>query len=309
MTDKLILKFKSMNREKQKTGEAKGGLFELTVKAVIVRDEKDVLILQRSKDSIIFPGKYDLPGGSVENGETLQEAMQREIEEETGLEVELGPILYAFDFQKEGKEKEESGHGKGIRFIAYYKSGEVKLNDENETFVWLDIDEAIKKLSDEGYERDKKTALMKAKEYLEKQKPLDGWKRCQADFENYKKRQAENQKDFLRYASESMALEIIPVLDNFHVSTEHIPEEQKDSAWVVGIMHIQKQLEKVLEEAGIREIEIKEGDEFDPTKHEAISDNNQEAKNGEQKNKIAKIISKGYQIGEKVIRPARVIVE
>jgi molecular chaperone GrpE len=297
-----------MQKEKQEISEVKGGLFEMTVKAVIVRDEKDVLLLQRAKDSNVFPGKYDLPGGSVENGETLQEAMHREIAEETGLEVEVGPILYAFDFQKDGKEKNEIGHGKGIRFIAFYKSGEVKLNDENETFVWLGIEEAIVKLSDEGYERDKKTALIKAQEYLEKQKPLDGWKRCQADFENYKKRQAENQKDFLRYASESMALEIIPVLDNFHVSTEHVPAEQKDSAWVVGIMHIQKQLEKVLADAGIEEMEIKEGDAFDPAKHEAISGNDQKETKESKENKIAKIISRGYRIGEKVIRPARVIV-
>ena len=282
----------------------------MTVKAVIIRDGKDVLLLKRSKDSVIFPGKYDLPGGSVENGETLQEAMLREIEEETGLEVEIGPILYAFDFRKDGKEKDDIGHGKGIRFVALYKSGEVKLNDENETFEWADIDEAIAKLSDKGYERDKKTSIIKAKEYLANTNSLDRLKRCQADFENYKKRQAENQKNFIQYASENIVSEIIPVLDNFHVSTEHIPEDQKNSPWVVGIMHIQKQLEKVLTDNGVEEIAVKVGDKFDPKIHEAIQSNSQGTKNKEQKSEeiISKIVLRGYKIGDRIVRPARVIV-
>jgi molecular chaperone GrpE len=309
-----------MDKEKQKIGEPKGGLFEMTVKAVIVRDEKDVLLLKRSKDSVIFPGKYDLPGGSVENGETLQEAMLREIEEETGIQVEIGPILYAFDFMKDGKEKDDIGHGKGVRFIAFYKSGEVKLNEENETFQWMDIDEAIAKLSDKGYERDKKTAVTKAKEYLAETNSMDRLKRCQADFENYKKRQAENQRNFIQYASENIIAEIIPVLDNFHVSTEHIPENQKDGPWVVGIMHIQKQLEKVLTDNGVEEIKVKVGDKFDPRVHESIGDSSQstvqsseqEEKNHEPKTKnqelIKKIVLRGYKIGDRIVRPAKVVV-
>ncbi len=293
----------------EKISEPKGGLFEMTVKAVIIRDGKDVLLLKRSKDSVIFPGKYDLPGGSVENGETLQEAILREIEEETGLQVEVGPILYAFDFMKDGKEKDDIGHGKGIRFVAFHKSGEVKLNDENDTFEWADIDEAIKKLDDKGYERDKRTAVLKTKEYLADANALDRLKRCQADFENYKKRQLENQKSFIQYAGENMIMEIIPVLDNFHVSTDHIPEDQKTSPWVVGIMHIQKQLEKVLADNGVEEITVKEGDKFDPKIHEAIQNHEtQNIKHETKEEKISKIVLKGYKIGDKIIRPAKVTV-
>lgn len=299
-----------MDKEKQKIREPKGGLFEMTVKAVIIRDEKDVLLLKRSKNSVVFPGKYDLPGGSIENGETMQEAMRREIKEETGIEVEVGPIIYAFDFLKDGKEKEEIGHGKGIRFIAFHKSGEVKLNEENDTFEWADIDEAIKKLDEKGYERDKRIALIEAKKYLENANSVDRLKRCQADFENYKKRQAENLKDFMKYSTQNMILEIIPVLDNFHVSTDHIPEDQKDNSWVVGIMHIQKQLEKVLTDNGVEEIAVKIGDKFDPKIHEAIqSHETQNIKHKTENYKIKKIVLKGYKLGEKVVRVARVIVE
>lgn len=145
----------------------------------------------------------------------------------------------------------------------------------------------------------------KADEYL------DGWKRTQAEFENYRKRQAESGKDLLKYATENIILQIIPVLDNFHLATEHIPADQRGGGWAIGIMHIQKQLENVLAENGIEEIPATIGDTFDPAAHEAIEDKEclhcKDKKDF--KNKIKKVVLKGYKIGEKIIRPARVVVE
>ena len=146
--------------------------------------------------------------------------------------------------------------------------------------------------------------VSKEEEYLNK------WKRAVADFENYKKRQAESQKDLLRYSLEGIIMQILPVLDNFHASTDHIPEDQKSNAWVVGIMHIQKQLEDLLKLNEIEEIEAKVGDEFDPAIHEAVQKDTKETnKDTEETNKISKVLQKGYMIGGKVIRPARVVVE
>lgn len=140
---------------------------------------------------------------------------------------------------------------------------------------------------------------------------LDGWKRCQADFANYKKMQSESQKDLVKYAASNILLQIIPVLDNFHMSTDHIPEDQKDGGWVVGIMHIQKQLENVLTENGVEEISAKVGDTFDPVMHEAIEDKECLHCEGEKKyeNKIKKVVMNGYKMGDKIIRAARVVVE
>ncbi|MFA6973356.1 MAG: nucleotide exchange factor GrpE [Parcubacteria group bacterium] len=151
-------------------------------------------------------------------------------------------------------------------------------------------------------------------EKLEKQvqENLDGWKRAQADFENYKKRQADSAKDLIRYASENVIMQIIPVLDNFQASTAHVPEDQKSNAWVTGIMYIQKQLEDVLKDQGVSEIDAKVGENFDPTLHEAIEDKeckSCKSKDYEFKNKIKQVVAKGYKIENKVIRPARVVVE
>ncbi len=137
------------------------------------------------------------------------------------------------------------------------------------------------------------------------EKNLDGWKRCQADFENYKKRQETLQWELAKYSGLNLIMQILPVLDNFHAATDHIPGEQKDDQWVVGIMYIQKQLEKILEDNGVKEIKTKEGDDFDPKIHEAVHNANEKVV----KNKIAKVVVKGYKMEEKIVRAARVIVE
>ena len=143
------------------------------------------------------------------------------------------------------------------------------------------------------------------------QEYLNGWKRCQADFENYRKAQDEARKEFAKYVAETFILQIIPVLDNFHMATEHIPQDQKDGGWVAGIMHIQKQLENVLAENGVEEIMPAAGDEFDPMLHEAVEDGDKKQEISSKKeieNKIKKVLVRGYKMGDKVIRPSKVIV-
>ncbi len=155
---------------------------------------------------------------------------------------------------------------------------------------------------------------VKAEEYL------TDLKRTQADFENYKKRQAESQKELGGYLIEKLVLDIVPVLDNFRSATMHVPPEQKDSPWVVGIQYIEKQLEDVVKSNGVEVIEVKEGDAFDPTIHEAL-DSQQTTNNREQPtdseeqeaeekpHTVVKVLQKGFKLGGKVIRPAKVTVK
>jgi len=141
---------------------------------------------------------------------------------------------------------------------------------------------------------------------------LNGWKRCQADFENYKKRQEEGKKEMGQYLKEGMLLELLPVIDNFHASTDHIPDGEKESPWVVGIMHIQRQLEAVLSDNGVSEIPVSIGDEFDTHVHEAIDQSKKDEEmndDEDEKESIKRIVRKGYRMGDRIIRPARVVVE
>lgn len=286
-----------MSEEKQKQYP------EPIVGALIINKEGKILLSKGKK----WGGKYTVFGGHVELGEDLKSAVRREIKEEASLDVEVidelrfGESIFDESFHKKK-------HFIYLDFLCQY-SGDgnaVKTNDEFEDgFEWFSVEEALK-LDLAGGSRDIIGAYIK---YRERKESLDGWKRCLADFENYKKQQTQSQKDFAKFANLDLIMQILPVLDNFHASTDHVPEDQKENPWVTGIMHIQKQLESVLKDNGVEEIGVKEGDEFDPVLHEAMQKDTKETNmDTKEANKISKVLSKGYKIENKVIRPARVIV-
>lgn len=141
----------------------------------------------------------------------------------------------------------------------------------------------------------------KAAEYL------DDLRRVQADFENYKKRVKNDERELYGHLSGQIASDLMPVLDNLHAAVEHVPAEAASSPWVTGITYIEKQFEDVLKNYGVEPIEVKPGDAFDPTRHEALD---HKAAEGEREEplKIEKIVQKGYQVKGRIIRPAKVIV-
>jgi len=287
--------------------KSKARIMMLTIKAVVFNKEGKVLILKRAKNDKLNPSKYDLPGGHIEKGESLNESIIREVQEETGLQVVMGNIIDVVEFPQDSLLfKEEK---RGIRCICYANSSKVELSHEHDEYEWVSLNQITEKLSsDDEFEKEKIKTIQKAQTYLEMKNAMNSWKRCVADFENYKKREAESKKELIAFANLNLIMEIFPVLDNFYISTKHIPEEEKESAWVVGIMHIQHQLEKVLLDNGVKEVVVKVGDKFDPATMEALEENK---KNKEEnlENKVAEVIQKGYQIEKRIIRPVKVIVE
>lgn len=272
----------------------------LTLKAVVVKEGK-ILLLKRSPEEVINKNKFDLPGGHLEVSETIKEGLKREISEETGLEVEIGAVIKLSEFPKDSPYFDKI---KSLRFIAYYKSGEVKVNQvEHSDYLWLPIGEAIEKFDkNDGFENEKRETLIKAKKYLEMKNAENLWKRALADLENYKKRIVKDKKDFRKYCLENFILDILPVIDNFEMAVEHIPEKDKNSGWVAGILHIRNQLGDVLKKEGVEKIEVKAGDKIDESIHDAISGDSK-------KGKVKKILKEGYRLGERVIRAASVVGE
>lgn len=289
----------------KETTEEPNFRFELSAKAVVVGPDGKVLILTRSEHESVAQGKRDLPGGSVDSGETVEEAIRREIMEEAGLSVTGIAPLPVYRHTKSGDCELQR-----IRFIAFSDSSDVTLDPmEHSAYEWLTPDEAIAKLSDNGFEADKRESVTRAKEYMELQDSLGGWKRCLADFDNYKKRQEASQKEMGQYLVERFVLDLVPVLDNFHAAAEHVPAEAKDSPWVTGLGYIGKQFEDVLSQNGVTLIEPMEGDAFDPSKHEAISHEGASGDAGDGAGQvIAKVLRKGYAMGDKVISAAKVSV-
>jgi len=131
------------------------------------------------------------------------------------------------------------------------------------------------------------------------------YQRALADAENIRRRVDEEKRQFAKYAQGALIEDLLPVVDNFYRATDHVPEGQKQSAWLAGILHIQKQLLDVLEGAGVKEIMVKPGDTFDSQSHEAIGT---AASAKVPEDHIVEVKSRGYLLHDRLLRPAQVIV-
>jgi molecular chaperone GrpE len=136
-------------------------------------------------------------------------------------------------------------------------------------------------------------------------KNLEGWQRAAAELANYKRRQEEQlklQRD--RIKGEVLA-GVISALDDMDLAFQNVPEELNGQlvGWVEGFRLVQRKLNKVLEEQNVMPIST-EGD-FDPTVHEAVS---YEESNDHKEGQIIGELRKGYQVGNRVLRPALVRV-
>lgn len=104
---------------------------QLAVSGAIFRDDK-VLLVRRARS----PGKgfYSLPGGRVEFGESLHTALHREVDEETGLRIEIVGLA---GWREVLPTTAGGGHYLIMSFAARWAAREVVLNDEHDDFRWL----------------------------------------------------------------------------------------------------------------------------------------------------------------------------
>jgi molecular chaperone GrpE len=129
--------------------------------------------------------------------------------------------------------------------------------------------------------------------------------RVTADFDNFKKRAARERQDAIKYANESLLERLIPVLDNFEMAlaAANAPNTSIQSMQS-GVNMIQQQLRSAMGEAGLEEIDAA-GKKFDPTLHEAISQQEtSEVPDGH----VAQQVRKGYKLRDRLLRPASVVV-
>lgn len=129
----------------------------------------------------------------------------------------------------------------------------------------------------------------------------DSARRLQAEFDNYRRRMNDNSRKVREDATAEVLIKIVPVLDTIAQALKMINDEQVAG----GVKMIGDEITKLLASYGVTEIEA-EGKEFDPKFHEAVMQ--MPAETEEQKDTVKEVFQKGYKMGEKVIRPARVIV-
>lgn len=132
-----------------------------------------------------------------------------------------------------------------------------------------------------------------------------GWQRTQADFENYKKRVESEKQRWQEDAKIDVFYHLLPLLDNISLALKHMPKSIEKEPWVQGIVHIGRQIDQELAELGVEKIVVQVGDIFDHNLHDAIETKSDKSYNNDQ---IIEVRFGGYRIGDKIIRPAKVVV-
>ena len=132
----------------------------------------------------------------------------------------------------------------------------------------------------------------------------DSLLRLQAEFDNYRKRTQKEKAEIIKYASERIIGELLPVLDNFERAASSAQSNPDFNAFSQGVDMILRQLQTALGKEGLKEIEAV-GQPFDPNLHDAVlrveSDEHPE-------NTVVEELQKGYYLKEKILRPSMVKV-
>ena len=126
--------------------------------------------------------------------------------------------------------------------------------------------------------------------------------RLAADFDNYKKRAARERAEYVALANERLLKELLPILDDLERAL-NAAEEHEEAQLEEGVRLVHRSLASLLERQGVKEIAT--DGKFDPHVHEALLA--QPAEDREQGD-VLDVIQKGYTLGDRVVRPARVIV-
>ena len=126
----------------------------------------------------------------------------------------------------------------------------------------------------------------------------DTLKRLQAEFENYKKWNAKEKTEFVRYAHANVIAEMLPVLDSFEIALKNTSDKEK---FIEGMKMIYAQFHSTLEAEGLRQINAV-GEKFDPYRHEVLMKEESEKEEGT----ILEEFQKGYMLNDKVLRFSKV---
>ena len=125
------------------------------VGAIIKNKQREILLCKMPKDRGVFPGQWAIPGGGIDEGEKMDEALHREIWEEVGLKLtDIEPLSF-FDDEREKflpGDKREKQYLIYLNFLCKVEDDKVTINDEFEEYAWVkptllneyDLNEATK---------------------------------------------------------------------------------------------------------------------------------------------------------------------
>ena len=170
-------------------------------------------------------------------------------------------------------------------------NGESAENTEQETVEQeVSLDEELRKQLTQALEESK----VHKEQYL----------RTLADMENLRKRTQREKEDLAKYANESILREILPVIDNLERAVEHAEQTENNTGLLEGVQMTLTQFNQVLAQFGVEPVDAT-GQPFDPAYHQAMG----QLESAEQPpNTVIQQMQKGYQLHDRLLRPAFVMV-
>jgi molecular chaperone GrpE len=139
----------------------------------------------------------------------------------------------------------------------------------------------------------------------ERDEHLNDLKRVAAEFENYRKRVARDQESLVARAHERLVKELLPVLDGLERAMDAAVRHSEGDSHKLeeGVRLVQRELAGALRREGLAEIDT--DGQFDPHVHEALLS---QPSSDQAEGTVIEVIQKGYKLGDRVVRPARVVV-
>ena len=135
----------------------------------------------------------------------------------------------------------------------------------------------------------------------ERDEYLDALQRLKAEFENYRKRVARDQADLHARASERLVKQLLPVLDDLERALVAAAEHE-EAVLEDGVRLVHRSFAEALAKEGL--VEVETDGAFDPHTQEALLAQPSDAAEGT----VVQVLQKGYKLGDRVLRPARVVV-
>jgi molecular chaperone GrpE len=128
--------------------------------------------------------------------------------------------------------------------------------------------------------------------------------RAAADLENYRKRMSREKTEAIKFGNQRLIEDLLPVIDNFNMGMM-AAEAEAGSMIYMGMKMVQAQMDGFLSGQGVITAETIVGSDFNPNIHDAMS---QEESDEHEEGKIIRVMRKGYLLGDRLIRPANVVV-
>jgi len=265
---------------------------EAVVGPIIYNDQGEIFLIKNPK----FNNQWTIPGGHIELGETMEEALAREIFEETSLKIDQIEFVNASDgiYPSNFLKKK---HFIFLNFFAHLASGSPILSREMSEYIWIKPEKALEELD----VAESVTGLLElfiARKNENKDSYEDKYKRALADYQNLFKNLVKEKQEFTKFALSDFLQELLPVYDHLKMSISSLPEIEKNSAWVQGVEYVLKQFKETLNNKGVEEIKTM-GEKFDHNIMEAIAGDG---------DSVVQEIMPGYLLNGRVLRPAKVKV-